>query len=92
MSKWYDDEPHDDTGMCEHAANLAYDLERVLERHQSACSYGCDDTAVTQFLVNLALIQPNDPDRDEVLHHLDELHWGARRLIIETWTRGGPGQ
>jgi len=92
MSKWYDDEPHDDAGMCEHVANLAYDLERVLERHQSACGCGCDDMAVKEFLVNLALVQPDDTDRDEVLHYLDELHWGARRLIIEKWTRKGPGQ
>jgi hypothetical protein len=91
MSKWYHDEPHDDAGMSEHVADLAYELERVLERHQSSeCRCGCDDMAVKEFLVNLALGQPNDPDRNEVLQYLDKIYKGARRIIIETWTRGGP--
>jgi hypothetical protein len=90
MSKWYEDEPHDDTGMCEHVANLAYELERVLERHQSECGCGSADMVVTQFLVDLALGQPDDPDRGEVVRFLDKMHKSARRIIIETWNRGGP--
>jgi len=94
MSKWYDDEPNDDAWICEHVANLAYELELVLERHQqSECRCGSDDMAVKEFLVDWALSQPNDPDRDEdeVLRYQDQLYRGVRRLIIETWTRGGPG-
>jgi hypothetical protein len=91
MSIRYDEEPQNDAWMREHVANLAYELERVLERHQSSeCGCGCDDLAVKEFLVNLALGQPNDPDRDEVLRYVDQLLRDVRRLIIETWTGGGP--
>src|SRR5262249_1837677 len=71
--------------------DLAHELERVLERHQqSECRCGCDDVAVKEFLVNRALGQPNDPDRNEALRYLDELIRSARQEINETWTTGGP--
>jgi len=36
MSRWYDDEPHDNAGMCEHVADLAYELESSWSTWRSA--------------------------------------------------------